>query len=188
MDDSTFLVLTTWRNLLHRMAAQVGAAGESHTETDIRQLQGLAERQDEEAFLPLRREEFAPEVPRRLLGLRRLIDDATNQACEEQFVDTKKLKVASQWWGYGRYVRIVGQVAWFGIHANLWARRGSTPLWLWFWDRDLAALDSLRGAVPPVPGGQDRFVPIYLPVGREYDAVLGVVVKQLRGIAELIRS
>lgn len=188
VEVSRHLVLISWRNLLDRAASEVGAAGDVHTETDIRQLRGLAGRQDEEAFLPLRREEFAPEIPRRLLGLRRLIDDATNQAREEGFVDTNGLKVASQWWGYGRYVRIVDQTAWFGIHANLWARRRSTPLWLWFWDRDSIRLDSLEDLVLPATDSHDRFVPIYLPVGKEYNALLNAVVMQLEEIGELIRS
>ena len=46
-----YLMLTSWRSLLDRMATKASAAADSHTETDIRQLQGLAEQQDEEAFL-----------------------------------------------------------------------------------------------------------------------------------------
>ena len=73
VSDDRRLMLVSWRNLLDGIAAQ---AGDAHTQMDIRQLRGLAERQDEEAFLPLRREEFAPEIPRRLRSLQRLVDDA----------------------------------------------------------------------------------------------------------------
>ncbi len=185
VSDDRRLMLVSWSNLLDGIAAQ---AGDAHTQMDIRQLRGLAERQDEEAFLPLRREEFAPEIPRRLRSLQRLVDDATDRAGASKFLDISGLRVTPQAYGYGRYVKLVGRTTWFGIHANLWARTGSTPLWLWFWDHDLAVLDSLRGAVPPAPGGQNRFVPIYLPVGREYDAVLNAVVERLRETAELIQG
>ena len=57
------LMLTSWAALLGRMAARAGEAGESGAESDIRQLRGLADRMDEDAFLPLRSEEFAPEFP-----------------------------------------------------------------------------------------------------------------------------
>lgn len=67
--DGPNLMLTSWRNLLGRMAAKVSAAADSHTEIDIRQLQGLAEQQDKEAFLPLRQEELGPQLPRRVIDL-----------------------------------------------------------------------------------------------------------------------
>ncbi|MXW71092.1 MAG: hypothetical protein F4Z74_06540 [Acidobacteria bacterium] len=130
VNDATFLVLTSWRNLLHRMAAQVGAAGESHTETDIRQLQGLAKRQDDEAFLPLRREDFGPEFPRRLRNLRQLVDHATDRARTKGIVGTDGMRVTPQADGYGRYIRIADQTSWFGIHYGLWATTYPTPLWL----------------------------------------------------------
>ena len=184
VDDSTFLVLTSWGNLLHRMAAQVGAAGESHTETDIRQLQGLAEQQDDEAFLPLRPEEFGPEFPRRLRNLRGLVDDATDRAREKEIVGTEGMRVTPQVDGYGRYVRMGDQTPWFGIHYGLWAGTRPTPLWLCF---SGGAPESLKGRDDPqVFYGRD--VPIYLPVGKEYDAVLDAVVKRLKAIGELIGS
>ena len=184
VDDSSFLVLTSWRNLLDGMAAKVGSAGEAGTEMDIRQLRGLAEQQDTEAFLPLRSEEFAPETPRRLLGLRRLIDDATERAREKGFLDTKGLKMTPWSHGYGRYVRIVHWTPWFGVHYGLWAGTRHTPLWLCFSD---GAPEPLKGSHDPqVFNGRD--VPIYLPVGQEYDAVLDAVVKQLGQIEGLIRS
>lgn len=182
VNDSTFLVLTSWRNLLDRMAAQVGTAGESHTETDIRQLQGLARQQDDDAFLPLRREEFGPEFPRRLLNLRRLVDDATDRARSRKILGTEGLKVTPWADGYGRYVRIVDQTPWFGIHHGLWAGTYPTPLWLCFWNgapESVKRCDDLQ-----VFNGRD--VPIDLPVGKEFDAVLDVAVKRLERIGRLI--
>lgn len=184
VDDTTFLVLTSWRHLLRRMEAQVGAAGESRTETDIRQLQGLAEQQDDEAFLPLRPEEFGPEFPRRLRNLRRLVDAATDRARKNEIVRTKGIRVAPRANGYGRYVRIGNETPWFGIHYGLWARTRPTPLWLCFSN---GAPESLKGHDDPqVFNGRD--VPIYLPVAEEYDAVLDAVVERLKEIGELITS
>lgn len=188
--ESTFLVLTSWRNLLQRMAAQVGAAGESHTETDIRQLHGLAEQQDDEAFLPLRREEFAPEFPRRLRNLRGLVDDATDRAREKGILDTKNVKVTPLDCGYGRNINMVGKhKMWFGINVNLWARTGTTPLWLGSWTETASvrtALEELSSESGPPWDG--LWVPICLPVGQEYNVVLAAVASRLRAVAAKLRS
>ena len=78
-------MLTSWAELLDRMDSQASTARESHTECDIRQLRGLAEQMDEEAFLPLRPEELSPEFPRRLTNLRKLVDDVIKCLKEREF-------------------------------------------------------------------------------------------------------
>ena len=188
--DGLYLLLTSWRSLLSRMAAAAAAAADSHTETDIRQLHGLCEREDGEAFLPLRSEEFGLEFPRRMLGLRQLVDDATKRGILAGFIDVKGLKVTPQSWGYGRFVRIARAQPkaepWFGIHFGLWARIRPTPLWLKFTHRH-RALEPLRRADPPELF-DDMFVPIDLPVGREYESVRDAVVERLEKIATAISS
>ena len=54
------LMLTSWRRLLTGMSSRAGNDGDSAAERDILQLGALCERQDRDAFLPLRPEEFAP--------------------------------------------------------------------------------------------------------------------------------
>ena len=131
------LMLTSWRALLGGMSSRAGVDGDSSAERDILQLNALCERQDSEAFLPLRPEEFGPAFPRRMLNLQRLVNDATDRAREEGFVDTTGLRVAQPARGYGRYLRVGGKdsawaQAWFGVHFELWARDEETPLWIQF--------------------------------------------------------
>ena len=110
------LMLTSWRTLLGAMASRAGIDRDVSAERDILQLEALCEREDTEAFLPIRAEEFAPAIPRRMLGLRRLIDDATQRARTRKvatregtkIVSTKGLAVTSQYYGYGRYIHIGG--------------------------------------------------------------------------------
>lgn len=109
------LMLTSWKNFLDRMAGRAAADADSHTETDIRQLSGLALREDADAFLPLRQEELVPEFPRRMLRLRELVDDATERATQAVCADTKGFGVTLQEWGYGRYLRLGGEETWFGV-------------------------------------------------------------------------
>ena len=184
------LMLTSWAALLGLMAARAGEAGESGAESDIRQLRGLADRMDEDAFLPLRSEEFAPEFPRRMLGFRRLIDDATDRGRKAGWISTKGLYVTPQTHGYGRYLRLWGAGAWFGVNFKLWARRGDTPLWLTFYEsagkqKDTeVSLGEIRRALQ-LPDDVSDF-PIHLHVGVEHDAVLDDVAAQLECIGRTI--
>ena len=178
------LLLTSWRSLLGRMAT--AAAADSHTEADLRQLQGLCEREDGEAFLPLRSEEFGLDFPRRMLGFRRLVDDATDRGIRAGFISVKDLKVTPQAWGYGRYLHLARENTWFGVNLDLWARTRPTPLWLVF-SPQRRALEPLRRADRPELF-DDRYVPIDLPVGREYEAVLDAVVERLEKIVTAISS
>ena len=179
------LLLTDWPSLLNRMATSAAHAADSHTEADLRQLRGLCEREDGEAFLPLRSEELGHEFPRRMLGLRRLVDDATSRGVREGFINTKRLQVTPRDWGYGRYVRIVHArpqlEPWFGIHLYSWARARATPLWLRF-SGEHHALEAL----PELWAG--KHIPIDLPIGKEYEAVLDAVVARLKQIAAVIAS
>lgn len=189
------LMLTSWKNLLDRMAAAAAAAADSHTEVDVRQLRGLAVRQDADAFLPIRQEELGLEFPRRMLGLQLLVDNATDRAVGAGWADVKGLQVRPQFWGYGRYLRLAGAQVWFGIDVVDWASSDATPLWLWFTEASLRreegtriALDPLRTRNPPEVFEWDDglAVPVMLPVGVEYDAVLDAVVARLEEIAQLV--
>ena len=180
------LMLTSWRTLLGAMSSRASVDGDSSAERDILQLDALCEREDSEAFLPLREEEFAPAIPRRMLGLRRLIDDATDRACTlgvasnegRRVVSTEGLKVTPRDYGYGRYIWIGGvYYAWFGVNQERWAREKETPLWLRFYDRAAKEAQKKLG---------DQSYGFTLPTGVEYDAVLDSVVEQLQNVAEAL--
>ena len=192
------LMLTSWAALLNRMASHASAAGDSLAEANIQQLLGLTRREDADAFLPLRPEELGPEFPRRIRQLADLVDDATVRACEAGWVSTEGLQKTPWRDGYGRYVRIVGDLgasAWFGVNFHSWASGGDTPLWLIFEKRHglkayKEARDRLKPLIkknPPLSDwGDGMSVPISLPVGVEYEAVLDTVVARLKCIHQLI--
>ena len=73
------LMLTTWAALLDRMETRASKAGETATEADIKQLRGLTDQMDVEAFRPWRSEDLGPEFAKRMLNLITLVDDATNR-------------------------------------------------------------------------------------------------------------
>ena len=176
------LVLASWSFLLNRMAAQLSEDSDASTLEDIHQLQGLVRRQDEQAFLPLRSEELGPDIPRRLLNFRRVVDDVVERGRQEGWADIEGGRVAPQVAGYGRYVYLFGTYSWLGVDYDLWAESRDTPLWVWF-DDGLASLDPAD--VHRKPYG-DKFVPLNIPTGVELDEVVRGVASQLREIGQTI--
>lgn len=192
------LMLISWKALLDSMASKASMAGESRSVADIRQLLGLTQRMDEDAFLPLRPEELGPEFPRRMCNLQRLVDDATTRAREAKWVSTQGLNVTPKRKGYGRYMRLAGATVWFGVNFILWSRARDTPLWLTFHEGNgrmtleevRRNLQPLRQKYPPdlIDWDGRMHVPINLLVSVEYDMALDAVVKRLEDIARLISS
>ncbi len=197
------LILVSWTSLLDRMAAGASAAGDFRTEADIEQLRGLTVREDSEAFTPLRAEELGPDVPRRLMGLKRLVDQATDRLVRSGLANTEGLRATHTATGYVRYLWLAGAGAKWGIDYEKWGRLRDTPLWLELRGQEDAgwksvkplreivqSLDSYRRSDPPglFELGGIPVMPFDLPVGVEEDAVLDTIVQRLERIARLIGS
>ena len=186
------LMLVSWALLLDRLAAAVPP--DSVVAADIRQLRGLAQREDDEAFQPIKTAEFSPSVPRRLRWLNRLIDDVVDsRGRPEGWMSVEGLRAAAQRDGYGRYFRFrtdLGEVVpgdlFLCVNYRLWATSGDTPLWLWIGGDVPVSPVHLRGNVPSLVefGGSSGpyDVPIYLTPGAEYGRVLDNVVRQVKVI------
>ena len=193
-----YLMLISWQDLLNHLEN----ADNLDMIDEIRQLQGFVNRIDESGFPPLRIEELGPEFPRRLRGLRQLVNDATNRSVERQYADIAGLRITPRYRGYGRYLRIAGAGVWFGVDSVRWAKGSypDTPIWLIFeqWKADSSirldqtrkALESLEHSDPKECYGEvdEVVVPIPLPVGIDYESVLESVVGRIKRIAELITA
>ena len=194
--ERKYLILVSWSALLDRLSTHAHRRGEYSIKADVSQLSALCQRQDDEAFLPLRQSEFGLELPRRILQLNRLIDDATELAIERRFATTQGLSRTSRPYGYGRYLKLgradvdVWAGAWFGIQLELWASRVETPIWLVFsaWQGTLAIPELRQRLGENYWAGADNDVPIRLRTGVEYGAVLDDVVEQLSKIARSIAA
>ena len=194
------ILLTSWGALLSRMASRASDAREAHAELDIRQLRGLADRMDREAFLPLRSEELGPAIPRRFLNFNSLVDAVFDKTGSEGTMRTVS-SVTSTSDRRGARVRIAGAGGWFGTAYDLWARYRATPLWLriFEWSRDPEPVDVTfsearrrlalltQGDAPDlIVEGPDLFVPVLLPTGVEKEAVVGAIASRLAEIAALL--
>ncbi len=146
----TRLMLTSWKVLLDRMSVRVEAADDSQAGADIRQLRGLAVREEDNVFRPLRPEELRDQdSPLLVLLVEELIDLAIEGA-KRRRVATKSQK-KPQAWGYGQWLRLAGVDVWFGIHFDRWVRSPTALLWLWFSRKSLEARgEKARIALEPL--------------------------------------
>ena len=177
------LMLVSWGRLLSRMA---DLAGDANVEADIRQLRGLAQRQDAEAFLPMHSEELSPDLPRRVVGYNQLADDVVNsRGVPQNWMTTRGLQATSRRYGYGRYFRFSGVewIFWFGVNHERWARNADTPLWLKIYDSNQASMDEIGRELNVQV--QDDWIPIHPKLGVEYDQVLDDVVSKLKVVAKI---
>ena len=189
------LTLVSWPMLLDRLAACVHP--DSQVASDIRQLRGLAQREDDEAFQPISKAELSPSVPRRLRWINRLIDDLVDsRGVKLGWMSTEGVRATARRDGYGRYFRFrtaTGEVIpgylFLGVNYRLWATNGDTPLWLRIYEDVPVSPDRLGEALssPVELGGTGGpyNVPIYLLSGAEYERVLDDAVRQVKVIGKI---
>ena len=187
-DTVVQLVLIGWVRLLERMGAM---AGDDGIKSDIRQLRGLAQEQDEQAFLPIRPEELDPHFARRLVWYSLFVDRVVDtEGVPQEWLDIKGFAATSQRYGYGRYCRFSGVSEscglWFGINHERWAKDGNTPLWLRVLGLSEAMMDDIVKELNVQV--RDEWIPVHLKTDVEYDKVLDDVVTQLKKIAEVARN
>ena len=178
------LMLTSWAALLDLMETQANDAGDATAAADIRQLRGLTDRAEPDPFLPWRPGKLESELAKRIVGLRRLIDDATVCGKKAGFLKGGRFAKGGLG-GYGRKFWLGGVWVWFGAEVFAWARYASTPLWLRF-GRDkhsrLKEAELTDRMFDPGPGWDFR-MPIELPAGVDYDEMLDSVVNCLNCVA-----
>jgi hypothetical protein len=179
--------LVSWRAVLSTIQREMEAAQELDRLEDLRQLQGLCERMDSEAFLPFRSEELtAADVPQRYVQLAQLAYDLGEALIASGVCDSKRLTASGGMGYYGRYLRAGDLVVFSAFDSAAWHAHKLSPLWLRF---DQYApplvLDALRrGAVPlgDVPVVTDRekrvLVPLYITPGDERPAIVHSLAEQ----------
>jgi len=189
--DVVFGVIT-WRSLLARLSMAVEAAGEARVVSDIAQLEGLCQREDAEAFLPVTSTELTGASGRRVMDFSNLVDDLTSRLVDAELADVKGLRAAAGKGWYGKYMRLTGVPSLLQFNADYWGGRAYTPLWLrvsgrnWKPDEAIAALLQSKAQAEGMlafAGPQGTEIPIRIPAGVERDEVLAAAVTQVRQVA-----
>ncbi len=189
--DGRVLMLTSWRALLEALEAKASDNGDEQAVSDIRQLSGLAVRQDSEVF-PLHPEQLGPDLPRLIVKLPTLLDDVYQRLIDAGLVPKKwpNVRVKN---GVYRYIRLGGCIVWFGARYRMWAKFEQTPLWLGFGSQATkygmaTKLKQRWGEDPPESLISDDVVPILVRPGYSYYEVLDDVVSQLQRLASLFQE
>ena len=99
--------------------------------------------------------------------------------------------------GYLRYFRLGGVPMWLAVNFVYWSQYRETPVWLGFqhaaWGENDEETDSILQRLDPLwkeaPYGyvdDVDSIPVMLPTGVEYEAVLSSVVERLKYVAGLL--
>lgn len=118
----------SWAELLSAVhAALIGNSDEAGLR-DLAQLEGLCERADAEAMLPITAEEIDPRLAQRQLDFNDLARKARDILVEEKAVAYRE-----KWTSDGGYLRTLsGSDVRLGTYAEYWIERYPTPWWLVF--------------------------------------------------------
>jgi hypothetical protein len=178
------LLLTSWNRLLDRMVEQ---ASNDSSKSDIHQLRGLTQSQDAEAFLPIRSEELSPAFAHRAVWFAQLVDDVVDaHGVPEGWLCTKGLAATSRRYGYGRYFRFPDAEGdhWFGVNHEQWAKTDETPLWVRISRKVTISMEDVANALNVRV--ENRWIPIPMIVGVEYDEVINDVASQLKDVRRIL--
>ncbi len=189
------MMMISWRDLLQFMITQ--ASTDEKAVSDIRQLLGLTDRMDNEVFLPIQPEEISPEIPQRIRSLPPLVDAAIERMKGLGWLrpDNKRPTIDDTINYYGRMMDFAGTRAWFGVNLEYWAQRRNTPVCIEVYSSEqlpdsedsYRLLSKISQTFPDTDvDAEDWHIPIFLPVGVEYNTVVDEVVKRLLAIAHLI--
>lgn len=195
--ETKVVAIVSWRTVLSAILTMVESANQTTVISDTRQLIGLCDRMDDEAFLPLRSEELAPQIGKRIVQFCQIIDEVTERAVNETIASVKNLKASSGLGWYGRYMRIYDQGCCLHFNAHQWSKSRETPIYLevldekWGFNQKLKdALSCLERETPPrmFLNGKSIEIPIFLPIGVEKDKVVDAIYSQFKEIAGLLKE
>ncbi|MCY3921656.1 MAG: hypothetical protein OXG27_04595 [Chloroflexi bacterium] len=178
------IVMISWARLLRILD---GSSPDPAVKSDIFQLKGLAQAQDDEAFRPLLPEEIDNGAARRIRHFNRIVNSAVDRGHQDEWLTVSGFKATPQEYGYGRWFRFnqAKNASWFGVNHYRWGENGRTPLWVKINDDDMPLAEDKAFAHRVLKGG-NWWVPVELKTGIPYDAILDDVASQLERINDLI--
>lgn len=178
------LMMVSWLHLLNQLNA---GAETTSVQSDIHQLMGLAQRQEDEGFGPLTPDAGTAEFAELDDELRRIVYEAVDRGRGEGWLIADGLRASPRSDGYGRYARVADKktILRLGVeyHDELFER---TPTWV------SVHASYFANAERPPDGFEGPLAgrwwhPIALETEAVYETVLADLVAQLRTIADRLR-
>jgi hypothetical protein len=191
------LVVSSWRAVLTSIQREMEMAHQSDRIEDVRQLVGLCERMDTEAFIPFRSDELTSlEAPRRYLQFGQLALDIGQALLDSGLCDRKGLTAAHGHGYSGRFLR-AGQIVFFiSFDCWAWATHKLSPLWLRFsTDTPPQVLAAIRGSAELRASRNlieetDRHlrIPLHIEAGSERPDLISAAVDEIAALLAQIES
>jgi hypothetical protein len=133
LNNNHYLAILSWRSMLESLVANAISVGDRQYQSDVEQLQGLCDRMDTEAFLPIRSNELSQEIGRRVNQYAELVDEVVALLGQKKSEDisTKGLTTGGNHSAYGRFFKYQNKIgAFLQYSPTLWSKTGVSPLWL----------------------------------------------------------
>jgi len=195
------LAITSWRKIINAMQHAVEADSDTGTLSDILQLQGLCDRMDETAFLPIQSEELTSDIGRRILQYCDLVDEITETLVNSGVASTKGLQKAS-WSGVTlRSMVIHNYGCQLQFNSEFWVKYGRTPIWFnvkktgtgkyWSFAQEVkAGLIKFEMEEPPrlIQDGDSLLVPLFIPTSAEKTEVMKSLLKQIQEVIDILAT
>jgi hypothetical protein len=178
---------------LETLIRQVDQAGDLKCVADLKQLVGLCDQMDTNAFLPLTSEEMTSTLGQRIVQFCDLAYDLTGQLVSMGHGNVKGLIASAGHGWYGRYLRLKGYGAVIQFSAWNWSKWSMSPLWLGVkgedWKRSAKVRDALlRSSIEFREDDQHEycFIPIRLTTGEERERVIADALDQIIRVVEAL--
>ena len=192
--------VASWNHVLGLLRNTAAAGGHHVIECDVQQLQGLTDRVDSYAFLPLRPDEITEvETAQRLINYSNLVESIADRLVENGIADrrdgiddSRRLQTSHGWYTAGRYLRVYRRFGlWLGVELEVWRDSGITPLWWRIENTDFHGVRPMWSRIEElfddVQGYEGyKYIPIRLKTGVEEDGVIDHAVDQMTEIADTL--
>jgi hypothetical protein len=192
--------MLSWSGILGVLELALSAE-QSPLVADLKQLQGLCDLMDAQAFKPFEREDFGVDRARRIVDYYSIVDRLTDLLKSKMGASTKNLKASPQYAGYIRYLTYeeFGLSIIFSCHH--WLDYAETPFWLtiketrektWVYAREAHRL--LKGSEALLhkriyfeAKSERVLVPLYAPADKVEDDVINDLYKQIADVVSIIK-
>jgi hypothetical protein len=198
LQSGQYLVLTSWRSILGFIQNALVVGGDLVMSGNITQIQGLCDRMDSDAFIPIQSEELSPINGRRYMQYKDLVDEIRSTLIARGFARAGGYKNALKLHSYLQYMVMAERPFSIEFNSELWNKHGMTPFWLGFasfgekdWKLDLDGKQKLGSLVTEQPPrlyqeGEMLFIPMFVKIGVDKQELINDIIDQIQNVISIL--
>jgi hypothetical protein len=194
----TYLLLFDYKKLFSILENSFIRENERILLSDLYQLIGLSDKMDEEAFIPLKSEEFSPEFGKRVFQIYKLVDSLADSLKINFSVSSDGLKATPQYAGYSRYLRKNNIGINLQLNFKYWYEICETPLWIglkiirdknWIYSPDIKEkLIEYENSIPKrlFTQNEQTLIPLFISMNKEEEYIIKELATTINDILEKV--